>query len=334
MISGSVIIFIFLIGRMAIMNDLFQNGAITEVLAAQNIAYILNDESLFSSIGYKVLKSQASSNFINCASLKYNGKTKLLYFVENAKSLKSILHLFDSGRFLTVIANLLEVVIDIQSNGFLVCQNLDLSIDKIFVDTSNLSVKLIYLPINNPRSDAESFNQNLRTQLIKLLRTNPLLPTDRADLICSYLSNPAISLKELYDVVYAERGLKAAQAEPASFKTEQFNTGRIGPEKTGQPEMTMSVQNVPIRLMFHIDKPEFIIGKNTMAVDGAITFNTAVSRVHCKIVYSNGQYFVVDLGSANGTFVNKTRTVPNQPCPINHGDIIRLANSDFLVEIV
>lgn len=321
------------------MNELIQSGAITEVLAAQNIAYILNDDSLFSSIGYKVLKSQANSNFINCAYLKFNGKTKLLYFVENAKSLKSILHLLDSSSLLSVIANLLEAVIDIQSNGFLVCQNLDLSTDKIFVDTGNLSVKLIYLPINNHVSDATSFNNELRTQMIKMLRTTPLLPSDRADIICSHLSNSAISLKDVHDIICDERSVTTSHGARLGILTEPLSSGsadqpKMDRPKIGQPEMVLKAQNAPIRLLFHINKPEFVIGKNTTTVDGAITFNKAVSRVHCKIIYSNCQYSIVDLGSANGTFVNKTRTIPNSPHPLNHGDIIRLANSDFSVEIM
>lgn len=44
-------------------------------------------------------------------------------------------------------------------------------------------------------------------------------------------------------------------------------------------------------------------------------------------------YTITDLQSANGTYVNKIRLQPNQPYPINNGDIIRLANSDFQVSI-
>ena len=90
--------------------------------------------------------------------------------------------------------------------------------------------------------------------------------------------------------------------------------------------------NAPVDINFNIDVPEFIIGKNPAQVNGVISFNKAISRVHCKISYQNNSYFITDLGSANGTYVNKSRLAAQHPQKIKSGDTIRLANSDFKVE--
>ena len=82
-----------------------------------------------------------------------------------------------------------------------------------------------------------------------------------------------------------------------------------------------------------VDKDEFVIGKSEIQVDGFVPFNKAISRKHCKICRSGNLYTIIDLTSANGTFVNKRRLQPNQPHPIKNGDVIRLANSDFQIEI-
>jgi pSer/pThr/pTyr-binding forkhead associated (FHA) protein len=48
-----------------------------------------------------------------------------------------------------------------------------------------------------------------------------------------------------------------------------------------------------------------------------------VSRRHARIMLQNGQYFVEDLGSTNGTFVNRgKRLLPGQPQPLREGDEI------------
>ena len=48
-----------------------------------------------------------------------------------------------------------------------------------------------------------------------------------------------------------------------------------------------------------------------------------VSRRHARIILSDGKYSLEDLGSTNGTFVNRgKRLVPGQPQPLQDGDEI------------
>ena len=48
-----------------------------------------------------------------------------------------------------------------------------------------------------------------------------------------------------------------------------------------------------------------------------------VSRRHARIVNHNGQYFIEDLGSTNGTFINRgRRLLPGDRQPLNDGDEI------------
>lgn len=102
-----------------------------------------------------------------------------------------------------------------------------------------------------------------------------------------------------------------------------------------QPERLRLVgANTPESFQLVIQDPEYKIGKKQDLVQGWIPFNNAVSRLHCKIVLRNGRHYVVDLGSANGTFVNGKRLDANREVPLKPGDRLRLANSDFLVQTV
>ena len=49
-----------------------------------------------------------------------------------------------------------------------------------------------------------------------------------------------------------------------------------------------------------------------------------VSRRHARITLREGQVFVEDLNSLNGTFLNATRLVPELPYPVKDGDRIQL----------
>lgn len=310
------------------MKELLQSGAITEIKGSQNVAYILNDDELFLLTGYKMLKSQEKNGFIKCAKVRYNGKIKLLYFSSTYKNLASLIPTIDGDTFLSIVTNLLGSIIEIKNNGFMSCQNLDLSLNKIFVDLKTLSVSLVYLPINTPPIDMGTFENDLRTQLIKIITSTPSLSNVNA--VCAELSNGTLSLTDLH------QNIKLICNGDSGSGNSRRNSGRKA-EKVevygGQKTLIISAMNTPIPVQFNINKSEFVMGKNSASVDGAITFNKAISRIHCKTVFQNGKYYIVDLGSANGTYLNKKKLVPYQQIELRDGDIIRMANSDFAVRI-
>jgi pSer/pThr/pTyr-binding forkhead associated (FHA) protein len=60
-----------------------------------------------------------------------------------------------------------------------------------------------------------------------------------------------------------------------------------------------------------------------------------VSRRHARIILQNGQYLVEDLGSTNGTFINRGRRLaPGQPQPLREGDEIIVGKTFLRFHIV
>ncbi len=49
-----------------------------------------------------------------------------------------------------------------------------------------------------------------------------------------------------------------------------------------------------------------------------------VSRYHARVFWHEGQYYVEDLGSRNGTRVNGERLTPGEPQALNPGDVIQI----------
>lgn len=58
--------------------------------------------------------------------------------------------------------------------------------------------------------------------------------------------------------------------------------------------------------------------------------NSNVGRYHCRIIEINNTYFVEDLNSLNGTFVNHIRLLPNKKTVIRNKDIIEMADEKIM----
>jgi predicted component of type VI protein secretion system len=49
-----------------------------------------------------------------------------------------------------------------------------------------------------------------------------------------------------------------------------------------------------------------------------------ISRRHIEITSQNGKFFITDLDSRNGTFLDTLKLPPNQPTPLNSATVVRL----------
>ena len=79
-----------------------------------------------------------------------------------------------------------------------------------------------------------------------------------------------------------------------------------------QPQITLGRQAMTSTTRNHIDLDEYN------------AFEKGVSRLHAKIERKEGVFFIEDLGSSNGTFVNGRSLRPHEPARIANGDEIRL----------
>lgn len=305
------------------MNTLIENNYIKEMECGSNFSYILSDNGTFLSTEYKVLQSQANSCFVKCMKMLYNGKVQLYYMTSKYKPLSSLLPALDAESFMVICANLFSDIIDVKNNGFLSCQNIDISFERIYVDTATYKVSLIYLPVSQRLfDDSLTFENELRTSLIKLIQGISMLSTPKTIQFATNLSNGTLSLESIYTSI---KSGKAPIPDPHSEPR--------GDTLVSEGQMKLVAMNAPMRVEIVITKNEFTIGKKAEIVDGVISFNKMISRSHCKITRNGSLYMITDLQSANGTYVNHTRLQPNQPHPINGGDVIRLANSDFQVVV-
>ncbi|MGN0431293.1 MAG: DUF6382 domain-containing protein [Lachnospiraceae bacterium] len=82
-----------------------------------------------------------------------------------------------------------------------------------------------------------------------------------------------------------------------------------------------------------IAKDVFKLGKEQHYADYCVLDNSAVSRSHADIVKRDNEYYIVDNNSLNHTFVNGIQIVGQSAQPLKEGDIVTLANEEFIYKL-
>ncbi|MCC8104846.1 MAG: FHA domain-containing protein [Clostridiales bacterium] len=72
------------------------------------------------------------------------------------------------------------------------------------------------------------------------------------------------------------------------------------------------------------------IGKIRGEADVILNVST-VSRMHARIQVRQGQCYLKDINSKNGTFVNGRRLEPQEECEIQEGDTVAFAQIEYRV---
>ena len=308
-------------------NGLIENGSLG------NVAFLLENENDFSATEYKILQSQEGCRFIECVQLKYNGKIKLFYMSSGYSPISELLSSLDENTFLSVISNLLFSLLSVKENGFLSVSRVLLETDKIFVDKANNQVWLIYLPLVSVNFQERAVSENIKKKLLQILKEWGGADSKKLNQLTGALSDADLQLEEIYRLSSGLQKGDHKQGTTLHKKNRTLERFSSLLQKESQPILTMQSTDPETAAEIHINKSEYIIGKNPNAVDGVIDFNNAVSRVHCKITFKNKKYYVTDLHSANGTFVNAKRLTPDKPEGIVNGDLLKLANSEFTILI-
>lgn len=78
-----------------------------------------------------------------------------------------------------------------------------------------------------------------------------------------------------------------------------------------------------------INKDKFVIGRLSSMVDYIIQGST-VGKLHAEITNNEGKYYLKDLNSKNGTYINGVRITSNMECEIKNNDKIRFSNYECI----
>lgn len=109
-------------------------------------------------------------------------------------------------------------------------------------------------------------------------------------------------------------------------------TGLLEEPAAPKPEKQLCLVRMKTQEKTAVNRPYFVIGSRAGNVDFFVRDNRVVSRRHAAIVTKGTEYFLVDLGSRNGVYINGRRIPSNQETRIQPGEVFVLANEEMRLE--
>ena len=272
-----------------------------------NTSYILKDRALFSPGEYRMLRNLDNDCLIRCMKTWFNGADQLIYETGEYSSLSMIFGEVREEAFIRIVENLLTGLKEIEQNTFLSCTKLDISPECIFLDPTSMDIKFIYLPVHDGiYRDCRQFEHMLRLGLIRVMMDRGFISGDVcAPLLCA---------------------LKDSSVRLSQIKV----SGRAQVKEKNQTICLKGTQNAD-GLVFVIDKDEYVLGRSEFQSDAVISGNKSVGRTHCRFLRRNDGYYVEDLDSVNGTFLNGKRLQKEVGVKVKAGDIIGLSDVTFMI---
>ncbi|MBL7545712.1 MAG: FHA domain-containing protein [Bdellovibrionaceae bacterium] len=143
-----------------------------------------------------------------------------------------------------------------------------------------------------------------------------------------------------YDFEFLRHDSRALTASPESLRenltdgseeASEFEKTRVGGiqflphiQFVGENQFTQNLVTLE-------DQSEWVAGRdpnNDIIID-----DHRVSRKQFKLIRENGSYFILDLGSVNGTSLNSRIITPNEATPIRSGDHIQVLDTLMIFEL-
>lgn len=173
--------------------------------------------------------------------------------------------------------------------------------------------------VERPSKDSKV---NVQTKIPDVKKDNPK-ENKRADIN----SNLPEVFEKPYQSEVGKQPVEEIKSVPIKISSNVNETVLLGSSDLKHPHLQIYTDSGVEDVV--INKPSFVIGRLEGQVD-YVHSNNAIGKVHAEIITRDGCYYLRDLNSKNGTYINGKRLDSNKEYEIKNNDKITLANGEFL----
>ena len=292
---------------------------IREVRGGRNLSFVLEETSILQT-EYKIMLHQETAALLPCMQYRRNGREALCYITRGQRPFSEVIRNASEEVFFAAAADLFLNIARLQENGFLSCRRLDIDLRRIYADRKTCRTSLLYYPVDTELYQSDlAFDRTLRNTFIGVLREDGTGLSAAGEAFLRDLQDPSLSVMEI-----GGRLLRLTEAERAV---------RDGAHGRSGPEAILTAAGTPRPLVFRVRRDVYTIGRRGQSADGVIPDDRRVGRVHCRIYRSDGRFYIRDLGSVNGTFINGERLIPDRRYALTDGCSVCIAGTAFTVTL-
>lgn len=249
------------------------------------------------------------------------------FVVQNLTDLRSFLKSdIRFELFAQIVLQIVDTLQACESHGIR-CSNLELNCDLSFYDYSQRKVRLVYWPLIS--LDAYTNIPAYFMELGSIYITRGHDSDYRLEYLKFFDNRAKFDLDGFK--IFVEKLMKRWKdgEEPTSSGD---NRGKKKPEGILPTVglMNASILRKATQTTIQILRYPFTIGRNSNFCDYAVEDNPYVSKRHVTILLRNGQIYIRDNGSANGTYVDGIRLAAHVDTELQSGAAIQIGKEDFV----
>lgn len=285
-----------------------------------HISYTFSSDIPFSREEYeKIYTLDSLDHLLEGVDTIHNGQHKMIYLTGSYLNFLDCVSCISGTLFTQICINIIKAYLDLRDKTAFSTRNLDLDEDSFYIDPETIQPYFVYIPkekdINRTRQD---INRRLRYLFMNLANYIQNKENTTLTQFLGMLKSQA-SLHEIVEALDSKMDLDGIELH-SNHLSLQRQTLILHPVNQKCDDII-------------IDKDRFVLGRSKSRTDYPLDVSPSISNVHCRFTRNANLFFVEDLQSRNGTYLNDNKLAPMLASAIVNGDIIRLADVSFTVDI-
>lgn len=315
----------------------------------QTLSVTFSDEQYMDELGYRVLSGISGTNLLCGTKSLFNGKSKLTYNISEYTPLSNLCDNLTREQVFEIIGGLLDTLEQIYDIGFLLYDNVSFRAKDILLKNGTCQVRLLYIPIQMEQTVLSrlEYDRIFCGCVQGVLSSIPAAKTMTR--FFEALSSPR-TLAQLRELLHQEisnpspepepdpksEPEQESDPEPESFGGRRWFGGFFGKRREKpkeEPEVWRLVGiSTPGPFELELTGESFVVGRSVRRAQGVVSFSPTIGREHCRFFLRDGKWYLEDLNSVNGTFLNGERLEPGKEYAVNPEDRVRLSSTEFRLQ--
>ena len=291
----------------------------------KQLSFLFQEKDSYFEMGYLILKQAKLAGMLPYKRIQQNGKEKLCFQISKVEKLSDILSGLSEDEVIDVLYAVVFMTQRVEENGFMKKECIWCRYEQIYMDRESHSPMFAVLPITQEfrYADGSDWMKGFEDCLCRIAEYLSMKKQQRVQQLIKLYKAGQMKveafLEEINQLGNGISGLLVDKAEEdTSVKTSKLELVYAGREGTFQ---------------FCMEKEEFSIGRGSES-DGVLQVSMKVSRKHCVTTRINGNYFVQDLDSTNGTYVNSIQIPPFELMELEQNDVLCVGDVELRVQML